>query len=57
MVPQADVVAVSNLGNDFRIRHHETGTAEVPVNAYDYFAGRVTTVLLLLLSQGDRLDN
>ena len=55
-VVRADMVAVSNLGNDFRIRHHETDTAEVPVDAYDYFAGRVTTVLLLLLAQSDRLD-
>lgn len=52
---RADLFAVTSLGNGFRIRHHETGTAELPVEAYDYFAGRVTTVILYLLAQSDRL--
>jgi hypothetical protein len=54
-VVRADMMAVSNLGNTFRVRHHETHIAELPEDAYDYFAGRIVTVLHVLLDQSGRL--
>lgn len=47
--------AVTDLGNSFRIRHQEAHIPAVPVDAYDYFAGRVTNLILLLLRQSGRL--
>lgn len=49
------MIAVTNLGNTFRVRHHETHIAELPEGAYDYFTGRVVTILHMLLSQSGRL--
>ncbi|MEI3866414.1 hypothetical protein V6S02_04870 [Microbacterium sp. CCNWLW134] len=54
-VVRADMIAVTELGNTFRVRHHETHIAELPEDAYDYFAGRVVTVLHILLDQSGRL--
>lgn len=54
-VVRADMLAVTDLGNTFRVRHHETHIANLPVDAYDYFAGRVVTVLHILLRQSGRL--
>ncbi|WP_425839872.1 hypothetical protein [Microbacterium sp. PA5] len=54
-VVRADMIAVTDLGNTFRVRHHETHIAELPEDAYDYFAGRVVTVLHILLDQSGRL--
>jgi hypothetical protein len=54
---RADLVAVTELGNEFRVRHHETHIAELPEDAYDYFAGRVVTVLHMLLKSSDRLED
>lgn len=50
-----DMVAVTDLGNGFRIRHQEAHIPAVPPDAYDYFAGRITNLLLLLLRQTGRL--
>jgi hypothetical protein len=47
--------SVTDLGNTFRVRHHETHIAELPEDAYDYFTGRVVTVLHVLLHQSGRL--
>lgn len=44
-----DMRAVTDLGNRFRIRHQEAHIPAVPAEAYDYFAGRVTNLILLLL--------
>ncbi|WP_136643614.1 hypothetical protein [Subtercola vilae] len=52
---RTDLNAVTALGNTFRVRHHETHIAELPEDAYDYFTGRVVTVLHILLSQSRRL--
>lgn len=52
---RTDMIAVTDLGNTFRVRHHETHIAELPEDAYDYFTGRVVTVLLVLLDQSGRL--
>jgi hypothetical protein len=52
---RADMIAVTDLGNAFRVRHHETHIADLPEDAYDYFTGRVVTVLLILLDQSGRL--
>lgn len=54
-VVRADLIAVTDLGNTFRVRHHETHIAELPEDAYDYFTGRVVTVLHMLLNQSGRL--
>lgn len=54
-VVRADMIAVTDLGNTFRVRHHETHIAELPKDAYDYFTGRVVTVLYVLLAQSSRL--
>jgi hypothetical protein len=54
-VVRADMIAVTDLGNTFRVRHHETHIAELPEDAYDYFTGRVVTVLHVLLHQSGRL--
>jgi hypothetical protein len=50
-----DMLSVTELGNSFRIRHHEAHVPAVPADAYDYFAGRITNLLLLLLRQSDRI--
>jgi len=50
-----DMLSVTELGNSFRIRHHEAHIPAVPADAYDYFAGRVTNVLLVLLRHSGRL--
>lgn len=52
---RADLFAVTALGNQFRVRHHETDVAELPEDAYDYFIGRVVTVLHVLLDHSARL--
>ena len=54
-VVREDLNAVTKLGNQFRVRHHETHIAELPVDAFDYFIGRVVTVLQVLLDQSGRL--
>lgn len=52
---RADLSAVTAIGNEFRVRHHETDVAELPEEAYDYFIGRVVTVLHVLLDYSARL--
>lgn len=52
---RADMITVTELGNTFRVRHHETHIAELPEDAYAYFIGRVVTVLHILLDQSGRI--
>ena len=54
---RADMMTVTELGNTFRVRHHETHIAELPEDAYTYFIGRVVTVLHILLEQSGRLTD
>jgi hypothetical protein len=54
-VVEADMTALTALGNQFQIRHHEVGKHSVPADALDYVAGRMINLLLLLLEQTGRL--
>ncbi|GAB4001542.1 hypothetical protein GCM10029992_37360 [Glycomyces albus] len=47
---------LTEIGNNFNIRHHETYKAALPVYSYDYFFVRMSALLSLLLSQSGRLS-
>lgn len=53
---EADMVALTSVGNTFNIRHHETGKYPITVEAFDYFFVRMSNVIIVLLRQSDRLD-
>lgn len=48
--------SLTKLGNDFMIRHHETGTHSVPPGAYDYLFARMGSLINYLLEVSGRLD-
>lgn len=54
-VVEADMQALTDIGNKFRIRHHETYIENLPEELYGYFVGRMANLLLTLLEQSDRL--
>lgn len=54
-VVREDMRALTDIGNRFRIRHHETYVISVPPEAFDYFIGRLANVLLVLLKHSGRL--
>jgi hypothetical protein len=55
-VTSKEMFALTALGNDFAIRHHETGTPSVPPEAYDYLFARMGSLIVYLLKVSDRLS-
>lgn len=49
-----DMKALSNIGNNFMIRHHETNKIPVPPEADDYLVGRISLLLGYLLELRER---
>lgn len=54
-VVNADMNALKEAGNTFRIRHHETDAVDLTESEKDYLAGRMANVLLMLLRASARL--
>lgn len=54
-VIEAEMFALTKLGNNFQIRHHEVNKHPVPADAQDYFATRMVNLIALLLDQSGRL--
>lgn len=54
-IASTEMLALTDLGNDFMIRHHETGTHSVPPEAYDYLFARMGSLIVYLLKVSDRL--
>lgn len=52
---EAEMLALTKIGNAFNIRHHETGKHAVPVEGYDYLFSRMSALIILLLRESDRL--
>ena len=50
-----DMGALTTVGNQFRIRHHETDKHVVPVDGYDYLFARMSNVIITLLRASNRL--
>lgn len=50
-----EMLTLTDVGNDFNIRHHETGTHLVPVEAYDYLFARLGSLIVYLLKVSGRL--
>jgi len=50
-----DMKALTDSGNKFGIRHHETDQEQLPEELYDYFIVRMANVVLTLLDQSGRL--
>lgn len=51
----AEMLALTKVGNEFQIRHHEVGKHPIPDDARDYFATRMVNLIVLLLDQSGRL--
>lgn len=49
--------ALRDVGNRFRIRHHETDAIDVSESSKDYLGGRIANVLLFLLRSSGRIPN
>ncbi|WP_454813015.1 hypothetical protein [Paenarthrobacter nitroguajacolicus] len=56
-VTSDEMLALTKLGNDFMIRHHETGTHSVPSEAYDYLFARMGSLIVYLLKVSGRLGS
>lgn len=54
-VVEGDMEALTTVGNQFRIRHHETDKHVVPVDQYDYLFARMSNVIITLLRASNRL--
>lgn len=55
---EADMIALTGIGNNFRIRHHETSKHPVPdSNARDYLFTRLSNLIIFLLKTSDRLES
>ena len=54
-VVENDMGALTDVGNKFRIRHHETDKHVVPVDGYDYLFARMSNVIITLLRASNRL--
>lgn len=54
-VVEDDMEALTNVGNEFRIRHHETDKHVVPADQYDYLFARMSNVIITLLRASNRL--
>lgn len=55
-VVEAEMRVLTDLGNNFTIRHHETNRHPVPENAQDYLFVRMTSLITFLLQQSGRLE-
>jgi hypothetical protein len=54
----AEMAALSKIGNNFRIRHHETSKHPIPdSNARDYLFARLSNLIIFLLKASDRLES
>jgi hypothetical protein len=51
-----EMKALTDLGNQFTIRHHETDKHPVPVEAQDYLFSRMGSLIVFLLKVSNRLD-
>ena len=49
------MTTLTELGNQFQIRHHEVGKHAIPPDAQDYLAARMVTLVVFLLGQSGRL--
>lgn len=55
-VIEAEMFALTKVGNGFQIRHHEVGKHPLPTGAtQDYIATRMVNVIVFLLDQSGRL--
>lgn len=54
-VIETEMFALTKLGNNFQIRHHEVGKHAIPADAQDYFATRMVNLIVFLLDQSGRL--
>lgn len=54
-IVEAEMIALTALGNSFQIRHHEVGKHPVPAEGQDYIAARMVNLIVLLLDQSGRL--
>lgn len=54
-VIEDDMGALTAVGNQFRIRHHETDKHVVPIDGYDYLFARMSNVIITLLRASNRL--
>ena len=54
-VVEDDMEALTAVGNQFLIRHHETDKHVVPVEGYDYLFARMSNVIITLLRASNRL--
>lgn len=53
---ETEMTTLTNIGNNFNIRHRETQTLQVPVEAEDYLYARMGSLIILLLHQSGRLQ-
>ena len=51
----AEMLSLTNLGNQFMIRHHETDKHPVPEESHDYLFARMGSLIVFLLKVSDRL--
>ena len=54
-VVESEMTTLTNVGNEFMVRHFETGKHPVPAEASDYIAGRILNLLMFLLQASGRL--
>lgn len=54
-VVSEEMRTLTDVGNQFQIRHHEVGKHPVPADAQDYLASRIVTLIVFLLGQSGRL--
>lgn len=52
---ESEVRALTDVGNQFMIRHHETGKHPVPAEMRDYLFARMGGLVILLLRESKRL--
>lgn len=55
-VISAEMKSLTDLGNQFTIRHHETDKHHVPEEAQDYLFARMGSLIIFLLKVSNRLD-
>ncbi|MFB9821105.1 hypothetical protein [Arthrobacter ramosus] len=54
-VTSAEMIALTAVGNQFMIRHHETDKHPVPEEAQDYLFARMGSLIVFLLKASNRL--
>lgn len=52
---EAEMLALTKIGNAFNLRHHETDKHPVPPEAYDYLYSRMGSLIITLLRESNRL--